>query len=554
MLVFNRIKGNEMKKINKYLTALICAFLLFAFGCSETFLDEKALTFYSEDNFYTSPKAMDLGLVTLYSNAYEYLIVNQRESFYECWVLGTDVAECAFPNTRAVSLRNAGYTNEWNAINVSGVWIYSYKALNVPNVMLSHVDKIKWDTDAQKGRIKGNALFFRALWNFYLVQAYGDIPLLTEPVATAKTDFIRNPKSEVVAQIVQDLTEAVNILPELGTYQGEIGKGAAQHLLTNVYLYNGEWAKAEQTATSLISSGTYHLMTERFGINKNQPGTPFTDLFFEGNINRWEGNNEILFSLQASDNYQNKGLGHYLKTCWLNNYDAVPGFKQSMDYWQRGKYYYRPSAYFLNLFDINDDRGSEFAIKRTWQFNNAAYIAAQKAKGTPLTQVVRGETVEVQVGDTAVITSANINNLYPQLTKFNDVMGTNANEANSDKDITFMRLAETYLFRAEARFRQGNLSGSADDINSLRRRAHAPEISDADVNLDLILDERARELTGEENRRFTLMRTGKLIERNLLYNPSSVGNISEKHNLFPIPQVEIDRMKDSPNFKQNPGY
>ena len=68
-----------------------------------------------------------------------------------------------------------------------------------------------------------------------------------------------------------------------------------------------------------------------------------------------------------------------------------------------------------------------------------------------------------------------------------------------------MRLGETYLLRAEARFRQGNLTGAADDINKLRDRAfkeassgnpNAGKVSENQIDIDFILDERARELIG----------------------------------------------------------
>lgn len=73
------------------------------------------------------------------------------------------------------------------------------------------------------------------------------------------------------------------------------------------------------------------------------------------------------------------------------------------------------------------------------------------------------------------------------------------------------------------------------------------------VTIDLILDERAREFLGEYNRWFDLKRTGKLVERVKKYNPWTVGqSISDKHNLRPIPQAEIDL--SFPTISQNPGY
>lgn len=75
----------------------------------------------------------------------------------------------------------------------------------------------------------------------------------------------------------------------------------------------------------------------------------------------------------------------------------------------------------------------------------------------------------------------------------------------------------------------------------------------ANITIDLILDERGRELMGEYGRWFDLKRTGKLVERIKKYNPWVKGqSITEKHNLRPIPQSEIDL--SFPKMSQNPGY
>jgi hypothetical protein len=83
------------------------------------------------------------------------------------------------------------------------------------------------------------------------------------------------------------------------------------------------------------------------------------------------------------------------------------------------------------------------------------------------------------------------------------------------KDFMMMRLGETYLLLAEAQVKQGKTAEAANTINVLRTRAQAPLVTADKMTLDFILDERARELIGEENRRMTLMRTGTLVDRAL---------------------------------------
>jgi hypothetical protein len=80
------------------------------------------------------------------------------------------------------------------------------------------------------------------------------------------------------------------------------------------------------------------------------------------------------------------------------------------------------------------------------------------------------------------------------------------------------------------------------------------QITPAMVNLDFILDERARELAGEQLRWFDLKRTGKLVERVKLYNPVAAPFVQEYHNVRPIPQRQIDAVTNKTEFVQNNGY
>ena len=115
-----------------------------------------------------------------------------------------------------------------------------------------------------------------------------------------------------------------------------------------------------------------------------------------------------------------------------------------------------------------------------------------------------------------------MNVFYPHPTKWGAYDETDDFGYAVVKDWPVMRLGETYLLRAEARFRQGNTQGAADDINVLRDRAFkdyravapgAGKVTADQIDIDFILDERARELISEENRRMTLVRTNTLAER-----------------------------------------
>lgn len=80
------------------------------------------------------------------------------------------------------------------------------------------------------------------------------------------------------------------------------------------------------------------------------------------------------------------------------------------------------------------------------------------------------------------------------------------------------------------------------------------QIQASQVNLDFILDERAREFAGEQMRWFDLKRTGKLVERVTKYNPDAAPYIKNFHVLRPIPQSELDAVTNKNEFRQNEGY
>ena len=182
--------------------------------------------------------------------------------------------------------------------------------------------------------------------------------------------------------------------------------------------------------------------------------------------------------------------------------------------------------------------------------------------------------IHVQTGDRAYWRAQDtLNIMYPHTTKWGGYDEADDFGYALVKDWPIMRLADAYLLRAEARVMQNNKAGAAEDINVLRDRAfktYRAETGDAKVGavsademtLDFVLDERIRELVGEENRRYTLCRTGKLAERvKMIMDKWAEGTDSKKitgfdaskHTLLPIPLSEIQLNKDA-DLQQNPGY
>ncbi|MCX6308159.1 MAG: RagB/SusD family nutrient uptake outer membrane protein [Bacteroidia bacterium] len=196
----------------------------------------------------------------------------------------------------------------------------------------------------------------------------------------------------------------------------------------------------------------------------------------------------------------------------------------------------------LSWYEAQDDRFSEYAIKKTLMMPNASGV---------LTSVrTTSTTHSLTVGKYDLD-----NYLWPSTRKWEWVNPLPAQASSSDQynSIPYLRLADTYLVLSEALFRQDKFDEAAVWINKVRERSHATSITGTNVTIDFILDERSRELVTEEHRRYALLRTGKLVERVQLYNDFAGPTIANAPLLFPIPQSVIDA-NTGRKMDQNLGY
>ena len=205
-----------------------------------------------------------------------------------------------------------------------------------------------------------------------------------------------------------------------------------------------------------------------------------------------------------------------------------------------------------DLDEITEEAGINAATGEPWKVGDKVYIGITKAA-----DIGKYEASTLNKGFAAVLKqdSGSNNNNWPYTLKYSycDPGYPKNNESHNDQ--IYMRLAETVLLRAEASLRLGEAGNSADDINMLRARANALPVTAADITLDFILEERSRELLGEEQRRYTLLRTksaAEFVEWVTARNPKDKG-LAERDYLFPIPQSVIDA-NVSKKMEQNPGF
>jgi hypothetical protein len=422
-----------------------------------------------------------------------------------------------------------------------------------------------------------------------VVETYGGVMLLTQESSGVQLTATRSPVKAFYQLMVEDLTFAVKYLPvSYGAEYSRATKKSALGLLARVYLsgayyYTGAEAqawfkKAQETADEVINRKA------EFGVDL---WADYADLWKPQNNKQ---NKEALYTISNSTNtsLNYDGNANRLHLWFLTTYSSKPGMQLSMEYGRDNNRRFMPTRALLDFYDESKDRRYAGAFQEVWICNKAyTWTAADVAtyKKDPSIvgkQMVPGKDTALYVTKQSIADKATRPYLvidrdstyhangsiygandYVQLKKYMDpITRAAANSYPGYLDILVIRLAEMYLVAAEAAFQQGNNSAAAAYINVLRTRAaiktpvdHTTDmqITANDINLDFILDERARELAGEHQRWFDLKRTGKLIDRIHQYN-LDITQVQPFHMLRPVPQVELDALTNGQQFGQNEGY
>lgn len=524
-------------------------------SCKKDFLAEQVYSKFTPEALNDS-LAFESGIIGLQS---QYNLWNTMEEdpngnqgFLCVWQMGTDVAYNKAPDDLdPISIPYTNYEKLTSSDPAAAfVWKWAYVIINNANLVIANIDKPSVQvTTGFRDRVKGQAMFYRALAYNYLATLFGDAPLLTTPLNAPKTDFTRAPVSQLNDLIISDLTFAKANLPTIDALKvpSTPHTAMASQLLSEVYLRVGRNADAEAEANTVINSGTFSLTTARYGVKASQPGDAFSDMFIYGNQRRAQGNQEAIW-VQETENDATlpngsgpdlnskfpgyRFLGLQQRRVWGCRYYNTPGMLLCDSLGGRGISRMALTYFVLNLYDASDMRNSQYNLRRKFYYNNPA--SANYGK------LVTGPGIDTN------------RNIVPKTNKWDEFDPNNTFGGVAVKDIIIMRLGETYLLRAEAQFKEGKADDAAASINVLRTRAHAPLVTAAQINMDFILDERTRELVAEENRRMTLMRTKTLVQR-VQNRGLKITSISNKNLLLPVPQSEIDLNKDA-QLTQNPGY
>ncbi len=553
-----------MKNLKYILGALILTVFVIA-SCDV--LDEQIVSGVTVDAHYSTPEGFQDAVNASYALLKQYYGSEQGGNLT---AMGTDY------------IQNGGhggfhYMNNYDAeMNSESspfwhLWNNFYQAINTTNAAISRAGDIQGLSDAERNAKLGEVHFLRAHYYFILVQHFGDIHLTLEETVGVETEATRTPQSTVYEAIISDLEFAVNHLPVTQSQFGRATRPAAEHMLSLVLLTRGytdfaqsdDFTRAATLASNVINNYNHALLDD------------FADVFDHDN----QQNAEILWSVQNSldpilNDIGNQSHMHYRP--WYEVYNT--GLDRSLEYgrpWIR----FRPTQFAMENFrPLDADTRYEKSFQDVWHFNTTSGIPDGAAVGDTavwvtdkfLTQADVDE-IQARLPGVHLVTWNKDNegdswfwdiNLFPNLTKLDDAKRPSVNHTQGSRNYIVYRLAETYLNAAEAHYNLGRSDLAADYINAIRVRAARPgmedqmRISAGDVNIDFILDERARELYGEQKRWLDLKRTGRLVDRVRMYNrgftSSAPNNIQNHHMLRPIPANQINRTFS--NFPQNPGY
>ncbi len=461
-----------------------------------------------------------------------------------------------------------GYDKSFNSTAgvVGPYWSTLYKIVQEGNTLLNRcTPEVAGD---QYASITAQGRFLRALAYYYLVETFGPVPLLTEENTGVIEHAERTSEKDVYAFMVSELGDIVDVLPARPAESGRLCNAAVLQLQGKVLLTRaykefaepGDFEAAAKCFDRIIDDPeqNFHLLES------------YADVFAEEN----QGNAEVIWAIQygtdknylGSGNPQHLLFGFNIVALRPDLFDKVQKDYSAM---QRG-YWIIPQVHEW-FTDPALDARYDATFKREFYVNNAASehygelglyfprwndVSGDDKGALECYPYKDGDTYNWYPNSTALTILQSGSDFMPIVQKFKE-SNIDWGGAGTREDIV-MRVGDTYLLSAEAWLGAGDATKALLRINDLRMRAASDasrreEMKLDAVDLDVILDERGRELLGEHDRWFDLKRTGKLIERAYRYNPfvSYYDNLNENHLVRPIPQDERNKVD---GLTQNEGY
>ncbi len=557
----------------------VAIILIISVSACEDFLSEDNKTGLTANSYYATVEGAEALVNACYTPMRFWY---GKENGLALTETGTDIF------TRGSGMENppvALYNSDLSGANapLNFYWTRFYSALNSTNTAVKRIPLSPLSDELKTLRL-AEVRFLRAFYLWHIVETWGDVHLSLEEVSTIETTANRTPVDTFYEQIFEDLQFAIDNLPPTSAQYGRVIKPAAEAFMARMHLTRKNYAEASALAKKVINDYSFSLepvYANLWNINniKNPEIVWLVNFTADLTLNKELQEPRVDDDTPVQEILLRDG-GNNSHMFFLMTYDQVQGMTRDIG---NGRPFSRfmPTAFLLDLFDESIDSRYHATFQTAWYSNKPGTYNLPLSNGT-------NKSVVFKQGDTAIfatkypLTNAEkdalpytvvdrnrtygandvpkVRDRFLSLRKFLDPARPTISQQQGKRDFFVIRLAEMYLIAAEAEMLLGNTNDAVDYFNEVRRRAANPgkksdmEIMADQLNLDMILDERAREFAGEQLRWFDLKRTDRLIERVQAHNPDAASNIKAYHIVRPIPQAQLDAVSNKAEFIQNEGY
>lgn len=498
--------------INNFLILIASTCMLLSCE-NEDFLEIKPKSFFTADNVYKEPAGFQAGLVNMRKALTKTTYGSARHNLVTEWA----ATEAGAPT----------FSLDWSATTPNSDRFYqflnffvdAYEQIKNANTLISRIDDIEWSSSEEKNQVVAEAYWHRSFWYYWLVNSYGDVPFVGKEIKGAKLDFQTHSRSAILDKIQADMEGTVNALPDAAA-PGAINKAAGNHLLTKIYLANLEFDKAIASASAVIN-GPNALMTSRFGVDAGDPNlNVIWDLHRPENKNATENTETILamvdrFGDPTEANTEGTYSMRHYSCSWVNGRVRDSNGERGTDgtgpqYALLGRGNRDVTGTPYGYYDIWNNLGNTWKDTPDLRRADANWVDNDEILYNKEGSVDFGKPIDPKLAPNP---ADSVFLLYPVIhyKVYVPQEDPNARPVGGNGDWYVYRLAETYLLRAEAYYWKGQLAMAAADLNSVRLRANAVAITAADVDIDFIFDERARELFAESIRHAEMIRASFIL-------------------------------------------
>ncbi len=437
------------------------------------------------------------------------------------------------------------HMHTWNADQrfIREVWDWCYSGISSCNSVLTLYESAQ--DNSTKDMAVAEVKTMRAFYHFLLMDIYGDVPLVT---SFGEEVTERTGRAEVFSFLEDDLLDAVNYLNttvDQSTY-GRPTKYMAYALLAKLYInsevytgtsrYDDVIVMCDKIISAANESDVYSLEDDYLDVFRIDNGPDIKDIIFAVTYD--------------SEVIQQQYYARY----WLN---PALRYKYDLPYNPSGCVKALPEYY--NLFnDPNDRRNDMWLTGKQYYWTGEPILIETTNSG--LDNRYEGTDPDGEVTYHLEFTREIEFRNFEKFDTGDDWLGkgigyrcnkfypdSTSTSRQQNNDWPVFRYADILLMKAEAILRGASATLGQTPVslvNMVRERSHASDFSD--VDLDGLLDERARELCYEGWRRNDLIRFGKFEDP---WGFKTDNDVNKR--IFPVPQDELDL---NPSLGQNPGY